>query len=619
MEGGLHMDAETTTSRRALIGLGGSAALALIAAQTLADGASPAFADTPLATPTPDPSTAMVSPTGVPTSAPTGLASPSASPSPTASPTHAQKALKTRRVALQPIYGGGPQSIDESTAAATQLQSLDVPVGAQYLTFSAAAAAATPLPSALFDVTNAKAHLLRRATFGARAGDVYDLKKLGIDGWLKAQLSPSSLKDLEGDAAIKSFSLYGASAKTIVARNKDFSWDAMLHTTYGTLAKQAFSRRQVFEIVADVFANHLHINIPGEQWATSPGWYVNVIRKYSFGKYSDMLIAAMRHPAMLNYLNNDESVKEHVNENLGRELLELHTVGIGGGYTEDDVQNSAKILSGRSWQWDLDGHRSTYGTYRYNADDHWTGHVKVLDFEHDNLTGLGGQAVGDAYIHYLARHPATAHRIARKIATRFVTDTPSDDLIERLAAVYLAKDTNIREVVRAVFLSSDFWSATGTRMRRPLEDAVGSVRVLGMSRGTKLRSAIGNLYWNLDQAGHTPHGWVPPNGYPDVAGAWLGASAMLQRWNMHRGLIGWGFEFGHKKPQDLVTRTSTMTCETWVRTLAVKLLGVQMSSENIATILTGADMPATDRVNWHYWKCWKAASLILDSPHFQLR
>jgi uncharacterized protein (DUF1800 family) len=617
------MDTETTRSRRAVIRLGGSAALALLAAQALADNGGVAFADTPMDSPTPDPSPTAMVPTASPTPTPTPTTTPSPTGSPTATPKPSPSATraptKARRVASQPIYGGGPESIDESTAAAMELGALDVPVGAQYATYSAAAAAAVPLASSVFTAYNAKAHLLRRATFGPRSGDLKDLNRLGIDGWLKAQFSPGSIKDTDGDAATKTFSLYGASAKTIVARKKDFSWDAMLHTTYATLAKQAFSKRQVLEIVIDIFANHLHINIPGEQWATSPGWYKNVIRKYSFGKYSDMLVAAMKHPAMLNYLNNDESVKEHVNENLGRELLELHTVGIGGGYTEDDVQNSAKILSGRSWQWDLWGHRSTYGNYKYNAGDHWTGHVKVLDFEHDNLTGTGGQSVGDAYIRYLARHPATARRIARKIATRFVSDTPSDDLIERLAAVYMAKDTNIREVVKAVFLSSDFWSATGTRMRRPLEDAVGSVRVLGMTRGSKLKSAIGNLYWNLDQAGHTPHGWVPPNGYPDVAAAWLGASAMLQRWNMHRGLVGWGFQFGRKKPEDLVTRTSTMTCETWVRALAVKLLGVQMSDEHIAIVLTGSDLPATARVNSHYWKCGKAAALILDSPYFQLR
>jgi uncharacterized protein (DUF1800 family) len=609
-------------SRRALIGIGSAAALALIAGRAATDSALGARADTvdgmPTDSATADPMapTATATPTPTPTSSATPAPTPS--PSPTSTPRPGSK-ISPRKVASTPIYGGGPESIDESTAAAMQVRGLDVPVGAQYATYSAAAAAAVPIASALFDGYDAKQHLLRRATFGPRNGDVSDLKRLGIDRWLKAQLSPTTITDTECTKAMKSFSLYGASAKTIVARHKDFSWDAMLHTTYATLAKQAFSKRQVFEIVVDVFANHLHINIPGEQWATSPGWYKNVIRKYTFGKYSDMLVAAMRHPAMLNYLNNDESVKEHVNENLGRELLELHTVGIGGGYTEDDVQNSAKILSGRSWQWDLWGHRSTYGNYKYNADDHWTGHVKVLDFEHDNATGSGGQAVGDAYLKYLAHHPATARRIARKIATRFVADEPSDDLIERLAAVYLAKDTNIREVVKAVFLSSDFWSATGTRMRRPLEDAVGSVRVLNMTRGSKLKSAIGNLYWNLDQAGHTPHGWVPPNGYPDVAAAWLGASAMLQRWNMHRGLIGWGFQFGHTAPKDLVPRKSTTTCEAWVRALAVKLLGTQMSDDHIAAVLTGSDLPATEPINWHWWKCGKAAALILDSPYFQLR
>jgi hypothetical protein len=595
-----------TSTRRALIGIGGAAAMAMIAGQTAAAARADTVAGTPTDSPTAPPMAPSPSSTSTPTPTPTSTSRPG-------------RTITPRKVASTPIYRGGPESADESAAAAMQVLALDVPVGAQYASCSAAIRAATPIPSALFAGTDWRNHLLRRATFGPRSADIADLKRLGIDGWLKYQLSPSKIKDTEAVYAMRSFSLYGASAKTLVARKKDFSWDGMLHTTYGTLAKQTFSKRQLFEITADVMANHLHINIPGEQWATSPGWYTNVIRKYTFGKYSDMLIAAMKHPAMLNFLNNDESVKEHVNENLGRELLELHTVGIGGGYTEDDVQNSAKILSGRSWQWDLWGHRSTYGTYKYNANDHWTGYVKVLDFEHANTTGSGGHAVGDAYIRYLAHHPATARRIARKIATRFVCDEPSDDLVQRLADVYLAHDTSIREVVRAVFLSSDFWSATGTRMRRPLEDAVGSVRVLNMTRGTKVKSAIGNLYWNLDQAGHTPHGWVPPNGYPDVAASWLGASAMLQRWNMHRGLIGWGFQFGRKAAKDLVPRTSKTTCDAWVRALAVKLLGVPMSDEHIAAVLTGSDLPASEPINWHWWKCGHAAALILDSPYFQLR
>jgi uncharacterized protein (DUF1800 family) len=391
----------------------------------------------------------------------------------------------------------------------------------------------------------------------------------------------------------------------------------MLDTAYAALGRQIFSKHQLFEITVDIFANHLHVPIPGEQWATSPDYLVNVIRKYSFGKYSTMLRAAMRHPAMLNFLNNDESRKEHVNENLGRELLELHTVGIA--YTEDDVQNSARILSGRSWEGWLEGRRATYGQYRFNQQDHYVGPVKVLGFTHANATASGGEAVGDAYLDYLAHHPATAQKIARKIATRFVSDSPSADLVNRLAAVYKASDTDISKVVRAVFLSSDFWSATGTRMRRPLEDAVGAARVLGVTRGANVKTALSHLFWSLDESGQTPFGWLPPNGYPDVAAAWLGGGAMIQRWNMHRNFIWWGFEFGRTEAQKIIVQTPTLTADAWLRQLVAKLLGVPMSEAHLAAVLAGADLLPGALIRNQSWKSGRAVALVLDSPYFQLR
>ncbi|MEO8093777.1 MAG: DUF1800 domain-containing protein [Pseudolysinimonas sp.] len=573
------------STRRALLGIGGAAAVALLAAQAAAEPAA-------------------------------------AQPVQQAKPAVAAKSagpMPRRPAAFRPVLAGGPSTVDESAAQAMRsAAAVTVPIGAQYTTFSAAAAAAQPVASAVFDAGTAQSHLLRRATFGARVSDVADLKKYGINGWLTRQLSPTSFSDPEGDAAWKAFPLAGASTKTILAKVDDYGWDAMLDTAYASLGKQVFSKRQLFETTVDIFANHLHVPIPGEQWANSPDYLRNVIRKYSFGKFSYMLRAAMKHPAMLNFLNNDESRKEHVNENLGRELLELHTVGIAGGYSEEDVKNSARILSGRSWEGWLEGRRTTYGQYRFNKDDHYVGPVTVLGFSHANASASGGEAVGDAYLNYLAHHPGTAHKIARKIATRFVSDSPSTDLVDRLADVYLKYDTDIRQVVKAVFLSSDFWSAIGTRMRRPLEDAVGSARVLGVTRGTKVRKALSHLFWALDESGQTPHGWLPPNGYPDVAAAWLGGGAMIQRWNMHRNFIWWGFEFSRTEAHRLVTQ-GTLTADAWLRKIVTKLVGVPMSEEKLAAVLAGSDLEPDVSIHAQWWKSGRAVALVLDSPYFQLR
>ena len=140
-----------------------------------------------------------------------------------------------------------------------------------------------------------------------------------------------------------------------------------------------------------------------------------------------MLLASARHPAMMRYLDNASSQKRSVNENYGRELLELHTVGRDAGYTEVDVRNSAYILTGRTV--------NRQAQFTYEARRHWTGEVKVMDFTNPNGDAAAGMDLGDAYVRYLAFHPATATRIAHKLARRFVCDDPPQTLVDRLNAV----------------------------------------------------------------------------------------------------------------------------------------------------------------------------------------
>ncbi|WP_375390119.1 DUF1800 domain-containing protein [uncultured Amnibacterium sp.] len=501
----------------------------------------------------------------------------------------------------------GAADAAEAATAATKVHH-----GRQYASASLAAKAAGRARSRLFPHDPA-AHLLRRATFGARPKDVADVRRFGIDGWLQRQLNPSSIKDTRANKAAAVFPLEGAKPATIIRKTKQYSWDAMMATAQGTLARQVFSDRQLYEIVVDVFANHLHVAVPSEQWHTSPSYIHDVIRKHAFGRYEDMLLAAMKHPAMLNYLSNDQSKPSDVNENLGRELLELHTVGRTAGYTEKMVRSSAQILSGRTLDYDT-------GQYFFQAPNHWTGRVKVLGFSSSNNSIYKGEAVGDAYLRYLARHPATARMIARKLATRFVSDAPSASLVNRLAHVYLAHGTSIKAVVDAIFKSSDFWAAVGVRMRRPLEDAVGTLRVLDVQRAPKMATPLGWLYWNLNDAGHTPYGWAPPNGYPDVAAAWLGAGAMLQRWNLHRAFVyGWWDHLGWTKPSNLVPRTKTQTAYQWTTAVAKRLTGTVPSKTHLLAAVHGAKLRAGGAAPTDDWTCGKIAALLLDSPYFQLR
>jgi uncharacterized protein (DUF1800 family) len=506
----------------------------------------------------------------------------------------------------------GESLVGEADAAEAATAAKTPHHGKQYAKASLAAKAARTAHSSLFP-HDPEAHLLRRATFGPRPSDVSSLKHLGIDEWLHRQLNPKLITDTRGNKAAALFPLEGASPKTILKKTKRYSWDAMMATTQATLARQVFSDRQLYEIVVDVFANRLHVAVPGEQWHTSPSYIKDVIRAHAFGTYEGMLLAAMKHPAMLNFLSNDQSQRANVNENLGRELLELHTVGRTSGYTEAMVRSSAKILSGRTWDYDT-------GQYFFESPWHWTGHVKVLGFSSANASIYKGEAVGDAYLKYLAHHPATARGIARTLAVRFVSDTPSASLINRLAHVYLVHKTSIPAVVDAIFKSSDFWAAVGVRMRRPLEDAVGTLRVLDVKRAAGMDKTIGSVYWSLSQAGQTPYGWNPPNGYPDVAAAWLGAGAMLQRWNRHRAFVyGWYKPFGWTAPSKLVTRTAHMNTYQWTKAVAHRLLGVTPSKKHLLAVIHGAKLSAPAPAPTDDWQCGKVATLLLDSPYFQLR
>ena len=487
------------------------------------------------------------------------------------------------------------------------------PSAQRYTGYAAVAAATTPTNPGVF-APDPALHLLRRATFGPRPSDIASIRRDGIDAWLSRQLNPGRIADPLGDAAWSMFPLASATPAQVRAQTAAYSWDAMIATAMATLGRQIFSTRQLYEQVADVFANHLHVAIPAEGWDTSPSYIGDVIRPFAMGRYRDMLLAAMRHPAMLLFLNNDVSTKAMVNENLGRELLELHTVGLGGGYTEAEVVQSAKVLTGRT---------ITDGAFSYNPDAHWTGPLAVMGWSSPNATAAGGLAVGDSYLAYLANHPATARNIARKLAVRFVSDQPPAALVDRMAQSYLDHDTDIRAVLDTLFRSPEFWASVGQKSRRPLEDLVGAARVLDMLPGPKgadVLVTIQTLYWVVRDNGHAPLGWDPPNGYPDVAAAWNNAGSLVNRFTMHRALVNqWWGGMAQAGPTQLVPVTPGMTAGQWVDALSLRLLGQPMAPAHRDAVLSFAQVTAGSPVANALWQAWGAVPLLFDSPYYQLR
>jgi len=432
---------------------------------------------------------------------------------------------------------------------------------------------------------------------------------MGVDAWLAGQLDPA-LPDPVGDAVRTKFpGAFPPAGQDAAAQG----WPSSTTSAACTLALQATSSRQLFEVVVDVFTNLLYVQTPEKTGIAAPDYYLNVIRRYAFGRYADMLQAAMRHTAMLVYLDNHESTKASVNENLGRELLELHTVGVAAGYTEADVRNSSYILSGR-------GMNPADWGFRYTAADHWTGPVSVLGFSSVNDSAAGGLAVGDAYIAYLASHPATARTVARELATRFVADNPPDALVARMAEAYLANDTRIVPMLTVLFSSTEFWSSSGAKTRRPLEDHIAVVRQLGPDLGSDLPAGFEALSWVLSRQGHAPWDWSAPNGYPDVAAAWLSPSGVFARWNLH-----WDFAFGWTALKPDPARlagfrpTSGQTNGQWIDSLADRVTGQPLPAAERSAALGYLGLTADAAAVGNDDSTRQALNFVWATPSFQNR
>ncbi len=512
--------------------------------------------------------------------------------------------------------GAGPAYLDRDSSFVGQAAGDDL--GVRGLANTAAEAAnralaATPIYTSPL-VRDPKPHLLRRITFGPTAADAADLDAAGIDGWLEQQFNPTSIADPVADKVLAAYPTIGMSIAQVRKTIPNGSFDAMVALAQATLARQIWSSRQLFEVMVDFWNNLLHITNPFDAvWDSRSPYDNEVIRANAFGRFSTMLLAAARHPAMLRYLNNDQSDKRSVNENYGRELLELHSVGVDGGYTETDVRNSAYILTGRT----IDNN----GAFSYQARKHRTGAVKVLGFTDPNSSAAKGLAMGDAYVTYLATHPSTARYIAHKLAVRFVSDTPPTSLTDRLAKAYLDNGTAIVPVLQTLFRSMEFWIATGLKTRRPLENYIATARTLGVTPGADTKSALESLIFRLSQVGQAPMNWAQPNGFPDVAVAWSSAQGMLGLWNSHRSWAQAQTKGLTYPKLTALVGTPPATTGAYLDALAVRLVGQPMRAADRAALLTFLGVPESAPVKSPDLggKLQYVVPLILDSVYHALR
>jgi uncharacterized protein (DUF1800 family) len=478
------------------------------------------------------------------------------------------------------------------------------------------AAAPTSTPQAL--------HLARRATWGATPAQVAEIAGVGVGAWLDAQLNPlTAVPDAAMDQLVSTqwprlaWKTWEVHDHYYPNSTGDLGYDVL----QAYVARALWSRRQLLEVMVDFWTNHLVVTAPwGESWDSVHRYHADVIRKFALGRYADMLVAAAKHPAMLAQLDNESSTKRAPNENFGREVLELHTVGVDGGYLESDIRRSALALTGMSTE-------DESGEYLYRQIRHHVGALSLLGWSDPNASAQG-EKVGEAYLTHLARHPKTARRLATKLAVRFVADSPPSALVDRLASVYLANDTRIAPVLKALFTSPEFADSAGQKTKRPLENMISTVRSLGATPGPDTKGWLDGLIWNARTAGQAPMGWPAPNGYPDVAPAWAGAGVMLAVWNWHLGQ-GWtatqttGIQVTYPALTTLLPTTLPATHGDLVDALATRLLQgpVPAATRDAICVFLGktATSPLRSTDAAVGWRLPYVVALVLDTPEFATR
>ena len=358
----------------------------------------------------------------------------------------------------------------------------------------------------------------------------------GADAWFAGQLSPGSIVEPAVTAMRGWYPYLDATAEQLYDINAAGTypaWQSTMDLGRWTIMRRTYSRGQLFEQMVEFWSNLLHVPLyEDNSWPHRQG-YDKVIRTHALGTYTDMLYAATVHGAMGCFLNNAVSTKYQVNENLGRELLELHTVGVDAHYSEAEVLSSARIITG----WHVDMWNTWQSSYR--SADHWTGPVSVLGFSDDNAAA-DGRGLTRRYLAYLARHPLTAQRIARRLCVRFVSDNPSAGLVDTVAAAYRSSGTDITATLQALYEHPDFAESAGDKVRTPAEDAIAGYRLLGAeaqppSSDNDFARAVG---WQLESLGQKPFGWPQPDGFPDTALAWSTVGRVLGSLDLHLTLAG---------------------------------------------------------------------------------
>ena len=418
-------------------------------------------------------------------------------------------------------------------------------------------------------------HALNRLTYGIRPGDIERVRTMGLQPWIDQQLDPGRIDNSAVEPRLASLETLTLDAATI---QRDYAGPAMRERRDRQRANQAmlpdpdppipdpvlrqpseaqrknrqvltdlqeakvlravYSERQLEEVLVDFWFNHFNVFAGKGQTRNYIAAYErDAIRPYVFGSFRDILGATAKHPAMLFYLDNwlssgaEQATRARssaglprarrssgLNENYARELLELHTLGVDGGYTQDDIVNVARAFTG----WTM---RPREGTgFLFVPALHDRNAKTVLG---QAISG-GGLAEGERVLDIVAAYPSTARHIARKLAIKFVSDTPPPGVVDRAAARFTASRGNLREVVKTIITSPEFFAADAraVKVKTPLDFVVSALRAIN----AEVRNSL-PLARTLRDMGMAPYFCQPPTGYDDTAAAWVNAGALVARMN----------------------------------------------------------------------------------------
>jgi len=473
-------------------------------------------------------------------------------------------------------------------------------------------------------------HLLNRFAFGPRPGEVERVARSGTQRWFDEQLAGPDESSLLEAALVPHRAAFAPPAQLVDDWLGD-GWEAETRTlkelreeakphyrahldrlATAELTRDILSKRQLEAVMTDFWANHFNVFAAKGYVRLFEGDYLErAIRPHALGRFSDLLLATARHPAMLLYLDNAESRREPtnakggrrrrgLNENYARELLELHTLGVDGGYTQADVQAVARVLTG--WSVARINEGGFDFVFRKNAHDRGEKLVLGEAFPHNQ-----GEAEGLRLLELLARHPATAKHLARRLCARFVADDPPESCVLAAATAYTAADGDIREVLRAIVKDPAFWApaARASKLKTPLELVASAARALGARPDGSLA-----LTEMMAQLGEPLLQERVPTGYPDSEAAWASGGGMLARMSFASEL-GAGNVRGLEVPWE-ETFPAGADVDTSVAKFGATSLGLAPDSRTMRLVreqIKSVDDPTQRRA--------AAVALLLGSPEFQ--